>query len=118
VTTQAQILVVEDEPVTARLLFRLLRGAGYVPVFAFSCAAARIARGPFAVAVLDIDLGDGDGVSLAEELLAARTARQIVFHSATLDVTRQTRARRLGVIVNKTGQPEHLLQAIRDALAL
>ncbi|HMJ12389.1 MAG TPA: response regulator [Polyangiaceae bacterium] len=111
-----EILVVEDEPVTARVLGRLLRGAGYSVTWAISCAAARRVTRSFAVAVLDIDLGDGDGVSLAEELSATRRVANVIFHTATLDAERHGRASRIGAVVGKSGDMQPLLSAVSKIL--
>jgi DNA-binding response OmpR family regulator len=116
VSTPPEILLVEDEPVTARVLGRLLRNAGYAVTWAVSCAAARRIDRQFAVAVLDIDLGDGDGVSLAEELFATRRVARVIFHTGTLDAERHGRACRIGIVVGKSGDMQPLLGAVRKIL--
>jgi DNA-binding response OmpR family regulator len=110
------ILVVEDEPANARALSRVFTAAGYCVNFASSCAAARTTSGPFDVAVLDIDLGDGDGVSLARELLAANKVRRVIFHTATLDKTRHAQASQIGPVLPKSGDAQALLAALRARL--
>jgi PAS domain S-box-containing protein len=67
---QATILVVEDEAAAARVLEIMLQRAGYHVVIAESLAAARAALErlrPSAV-LLDVQLPDGSGLELAEEL--------------------------------------------------
>ena len=117
-STPLEILVVEDEPETARVMLRVFRAAGYKPTLAFSCAAARNAAGPFKIAVLDIDLGDGDGVSLAIELLAESRVARVMFHTATRDEARQAQARAIGQVVSKSGDPQPLLRALEAAVAM
>ncbi|HEY6561437.1 MAG TPA: response regulator [Polyangiaceae bacterium] len=115
-STPPEILVVEDEPVTGRVLCRLLRSAGYSVTWAISCAAVRRIDSSFAVAVLDIDLGDGDGVSLAEELFATRRVARAIFHTATLDAERHGRACRIGIVVGKSGDMQPLLSTVLEIL--
>ena len=115
-STPPEILVVEDEPVTARVLCRLLRSAGYPVTWAISCAAVRRLERRFAVAVLDIDLGDGDGVTLAEELFATHRVARVIFHTATLDAERHGRASGIGVVVGKSGDMQPLLCVVREIL--
>jgi CheY-like chemotaxis protein len=71
---QSTILVVEDEPAAARVLEIMLQRAGYDVATAASLQDARQAlakRHPSAV-LLDLELPDGSGLELAEEL-ALRT---------------------------------------------
>jgi DNA-binding response OmpR family regulator len=116
VSTHRHILVVENEPVTARILSRVLRSAGYMAVLASSCASARSLTQHFEVAVLDMDLGDGNGLSLAEELLASNRVRRVIFHTGTMDEMQQQKARRIGLLIVKSGNLQGLLAAIEGLL--
>lgn len=111
----AQLLLVEDDPVLTRAMARALQAIGYQVTTARSVAEARKAGG-FDLAVLDIELGDGSGLELAEELLASGRARSVVFHSATRKPGEQTRAAELGVLVEKSGDLTALLDATTAAL--
>jgi CheY-like chemotaxis protein len=73
--TQHTVLVVEDEPAAARVLEIMLQRAGYAVAVVGSLGEARRALEtlrPSAV-LLDVELPDGSGLTLAEEL-AARSA--------------------------------------------
>lgn len=101
---------------TARLLSRQLQRAGYRIVLAASCSDALAAVGSFEIAILDIELGDGDGIELGARLLCERRVRQVIFHSAIDEPARRARAEQLGAIVPKSAAPQDLLAAIETAL--
>lgn len=74
-TLPAPVLVVEDEPLLLQRLRTLLLGLGYAPdalVFAASLAEARacLATQPVALALVDLQLPDGNGRELIEQLRA------------------------------------------------
>lgn len=74
-TLPAPVLVVEDEPLLQQRLRTLLLGLGYAPdalVFAASLAEARacLATQPVALALVDLQLPDGNGRELIEQLRA------------------------------------------------
>jgi CheY-like chemotaxis protein len=76
----ATILVVEDEPAAARVLEIMLQRAGYHVATAASLADARStlrSLHPSAV-LLDLQLPDGSGLELAEELAARATPIPVV----------------------------------------
>lgn len=69
------VLVVEDEPLLQARLRTLLLGLGYSPdglVFASSLAEARacLAVQPMALALIDLALPDGNGLTLIEQMRA------------------------------------------------
>jgi two-component system alkaline phosphatase synthesis response regulator PhoP len=102
-----RLMLVEDEPTLARALSRLLTRAGYEVVIVASCAEARSAGGTFSVGVFDIDLPDGDGIDLAENLRRMALVRRAVFFSGTTIRRQRVRAARLGPFVEKCkGFPE------------
>ena len=63
-------------------------------------------------AVLDIDLPDGNGVSLAEQLLSQRRVGCIAFFTATKDPDILARADQLGLVIQKSEGMHKLLEAI------
>jgi len=67
---RARILIVEDEPDMANTLAYNLLKAGYEPVLAGTAQEGRdqLARGPFALALLDWMLPDGSGTDLCREI--------------------------------------------------
>src|SRR5260221_13815559 len=94
-------LIVEDDPVVARSVARRLLREGYTVSLAQTCRAARAAGSGFQVAILDLDLPDGSGVDLADDLLRLGAVRGIVFYTGSLDTAQRERARLFGSIIDK-----------------
>jgi len=73
------ILVVEDDAISARALSRLLKFKGHAIEVAATCrealAAAEMFR--FDLAILDLTLPDGDGCDLLAKLLTQRPVKSI-----------------------------------------
>jgi DNA-binding LytR/AlgR family response regulator len=88
-----RLLLVENQPLAARLLSVLARGLGYEPVGPVASAdeAAALFREsipPIDVALLDIGLdGDRDGIELAHELQSIRPVPVIFLTSYADEVT-------------------------------
>jgi PAS domain S-box-containing protein len=78
--TKATILVVEDETAAARVLEIMLQRAGYAVATVSSLAEARRALQSlrFAAVLLDVQLPDGSGLELAEEIAARPTPIPVV----------------------------------------
>jgi len=112
-----RILLVEDNAYLAPPLVRLLKRAGYEVTHVDCCAKARAADGPFDLGVLDLELPDGGGVELSEELVRSRHLEAVVFFTGTLDGALLLRAERVARCIRKTDGTEALLAAIRGALA-
>ena len=110
----AEILVVEDYPPMALLLTRMLRKLGHRVEREFSTKGALRHERVFEHAVLDIDLPDGDGVTLAEQLLSRRRVNSFVFFTATKDAFTLSRAARLGLVVNKSEGLHRLVSVIKQ----
>jgi DNA-binding NtrC family response regulator len=87
-------LVVDDEPGVRELAAAALQMEGYLTLSACSAAeAAELARGRrerIDVLVTDVELGDGDGIDLAESIRANRPDIAILVISG--DGTYQSRA--------------------------
>jgi CheY-like chemotaxis protein len=109
-TTRA--LIVEDDPVVARSLARRLLREGYTVSLAGTCRAARAAGGGFRVAILDLDLPDGNGTDLADELLRLSAVRNIVFYTGSLDAAQRERASLFGHVIDKTQDLQQLVDAL------
>jgi CheY-like chemotaxis protein len=75
-----QLLIVEDNADAAHALSMLLELHGYTCEVAASAAEMRLAtsRHPFDVVLLDLNLPDGDGYTLANHLRTHSLARRIV----------------------------------------
>jgi DNA-binding response OmpR family regulator len=115
--TKARLLVVEDDPVLARTIGRALSALGISVVCAGTCGAGRSAEGLFDGGVFDIDLPDGDGITLAEDLLRAGVVSTAVFFSGRSETDVVGRARALGRFVPKTAGVSKLLETVADSVA-
>lgn len=111
-----RVMLVEDEPTLARALVRLLRRSGYDAELAMSCAEARRLPGTFSVGIFDIDLPDGDGIDLAQQLLCDAIVRRVVFFSGTMTPRKRVRAVGLGPFVEKSKGYFELQEAIEAVL--
>jgi DNA-binding response OmpR family regulator len=107
-----RVLVVEDYPPLATVLAIGVGRLGYEVVRVGSAQRARALAGDWDCAIVDIDLPDGCGVELAEELLTSGRASGVVFYTATRDQERRARAAELGAVVDKA-EP---LQALLDVM--
>ena len=97
-----RLLVVEDDVTVARALSRTLARRGFTVAIARSCAAARALPQHFDLAILDLDLPDGNGLNLARELLASGRLASVVFFSGSSDAALLGRARRVGTVISKS----------------
>ncbi len=117
-----RILIVEDEPDIARSLGRILsRNLAATTTWVASLGEARATLGSngFDLVTLDYALPDGDGLTLLEEIKAARDAPPVVMVTGQGCEEVAARAFRLGVndYVQKTPSlKESLLSAVEGAL--
>jgi CheY-like chemotaxis protein len=109
-----RLLLVEDDVQVNRATERLLSRVGH-KVTACKCVgeALELAES-FDCAVLDIDLPDGDGVTLAQRLLDDGTVPLVVFYSGTTDHRIGARALALGPFVPKSAGGLELAKTISD----
>jgi ActR/RegA family two-component response regulator len=105
-------LIVDDDPVVARSIARRLLREGYTVSIAQTCRAGRAAGAGFQSAVLDLDLPDGSGVDLADELLRLGAVRGVVFYSGSLDIAQRERAALFGTLIDKSRDVEEVIQAL------
>ena len=105
-------LIVEDDPVVARSIARRLLREGYTVSLAQTCRAARAAGTGFHVAILDLDLPDGNGADLADELLRLGAVRGLVFYTGSLDNAQRSRASLFGPVVDKASELDEVMQAL------
>ncbi|MGI4874690.1 MAG: LytR/AlgR family response regulator transcription factor [Janthinobacterium lividum] len=95
-----RLLLVENQPLSARMLTLLVRGLGYEPLGPVPTAAEaldllRESLHSVDVALLDIGLdGDQDGIELAQELLAIRPL-PIIFLTSLADAPTFGRAKQV-----------------------
>lgn len=111
-----RLLLVEDEATLSRALARLLRRKGYEVLLAPSAAAARVMPGTFALGIFDIDLPDGDGVALANDLLQRGVVARAVFFSGTREPEQHRRAEKVAILVDKGDGFPQLMATIELAM--
>ena len=110
VTVTRSVLVVDDDPEFRKLAGRLLAASGLTVVGEADSVAAALAAAarlePSAVLV-DVELPDGDGVTLARELAALPWRPRVVLTSIDGDITTTDEARNAGAraFVHKTELP-------------
>ena len=102
----------------ASLVAGAIRREGHTVVRAGSVASALALTDSFDHAVLDVDLPDGTGVQLAQELLAERRAQRVIFFTASRDVGLLARAASMGLVVDKTAGYDGLIAAVRRIVEL
>ena len=113
------ILVVEDDPLLAEALGRLFcrRGCTVRVTFTAAQAEREATARQFDCAILDVQLGDGDGINLASRLLCGKRIGGAVFYSGVLDGETRRRAANLGAVVDKTARVEKIARAVEECLA-
>jgi two-component system, NtrC family, response regulator AtoC len=115
------ILVVDDSPAARAGLVEMLERAGHPTIGASTAAEARRAaaiREP-GLAVLDLVLPDGDGISLLEELSATWPGLPAVVVTSYVEPRSIVEAMRRGAVeyLAKPVDPDVLVSTVRQALA-
>ncbi len=113
----SRVLLVEDYPPLAKVVAIGLQRLGHDVERAANLARAKECEGPFDLAVLDLELPDGDGVELAAWLFERERAQQVVFFTASRDVALRAAALEFGRIVDKDLGTERLTTAVGEVLA-
>ncbi len=106
-----RILVVDDEAALRRGLRQLFSQRGHAVETAESCATACAVGERFDVAVLDLNLLDGEGDTLAEALITLNLADRVVFYTGSRDAGLIARAQQRGRLVMKDRPVEELVAA-------
>lgn len=113
------ILLVDDSPVALRALTQRLTAEGFEVREALSVAAARnldgATLGRLLVAILDLQLGDGDGTDLAANLVARRPSLPIAFFTSGATPSLVESARGRGPVFLKPDMTP-LVQWVKRAL--
>lgn len=110
-----RVLLVDSDAVAVNLALRALRGAGYDVIQAGSCAAARSLDTRFETGVFELEVGDGNGIELAGELLARGIVERVVFFTFERSAAVLHDALHLGFVIHKGASAEDLLDAVRGA---
>lgn len=111
-----QLLHIENDALVARAISRVLRLKGYKVRSIKSCQEARGVQPMDQVGIFDIDLGDGNGVALAEDLCRSGVVTHAVFFTACTDAESYRRARKSGPVINKTQGVSALLRLLSSEL--
>ncbi len=116
----ARILLVEDDRVLADSLKKYLEmnGLEVEVAYSFSEAVDLLERKKYDVYVLDVNLGDGDGIELLEDLRHFRDDTPTIFISALTDIGTITRGFNAGAedYLKKPFDPEELVVRIKARL--
>jgi len=119
---EAKILVVDDDPSLRMLMKVRLETAGYKLTLAESGAAAldRAAEEVYSVALVDMRLGDMDGITLLEKLLRKQPALPVIIVTAHGSIANAVEATKKGAYdyITKPFDPKDLLHRIANALEL
>lgn len=115
-----QILLVEDNPLTAKGLTYLLEKENYHVDWASSLAEAEadLAKPNYHLAILDVSLPDGEAFNLAERIRQQRANLPIIFLTARDDEADVIRGLELGAedYITKPFRNRELLLRIKKAL--
>jgi two-component system, OmpR family, response regulator len=89
-TTEQTILIIEDEPATARLIQNVLDEAGFTTVTASTAdqASALLRSRGFALITLDLGLGRSDGLDIARSIRARSAAPILIISGRSSDIDR------------------------------
>jgi len=110
------VLLVDDSPAARHAIAKRLKAAGFDVLEAGSAADARtVDLAPFACAVVDVELGDGDGPTLAVELHAKRPDLPVAFFTATSTPDVHERAKGQGPVFTKPNMDPLLAWAKKES---
>src|SRR5690606_14213774 len=76
------------------------------------CRDARQLGQRYDVGIFDVDLDDGNGVALAEELTRSGLVRRAIFYTASTDDGLCAQALGFGPVINKSNGATALLEAL------
>jgi FixJ family two-component response regulator len=119
---RATIYLVDDDQSVLKGLARLLRASGYETRSFPSPVEFLAAHDPQlpGCAILDLMMGDIDGLDLQSRLEAAAISRPIIFLSGAGDISSSVQAMKAGAIdfLTKPVDPAQLLAAVERALVI
>jgi DNA-binding response OmpR family regulator len=115
-----RVLLVEDDRVLAQSLKKYLEMSGLEVelAYSFSDAVDLLERKSYDLYVLDVNLGDGDGIELLEDLRHFKDDTPTIFISALRDIQTITRGFNAGAedYIKKPFDPEELVIRIKARL--
>jgi len=119
-TTQARVLVVDDDPVVAKSIDRVLTGKGYAVITASDGPEAleKLAHEKYDAVFTDIRMPGMDGFEVARRIKAAQPWLPVVIVTGYGSPESKARAKEIGVagFLNKPLSPEMIEGSARDAM--
>jgi two-component system response regulator GlrR len=119
---ETKILVVDDDPSLRMLMQVRLEAAGYNLTLAEGGAEAleRASEEVYSVALVDMRLGDTDGITLLEKLLRKQPSLPVIIVTAHGSIANAVEATKKGAYdyITKPFDPKDLLHRIENALEL
>jgi CheY-like chemotaxis protein len=119
-TTQARVLVVDDDPVVARSIDRVLTGKGYAVITAHDGPEAldKLAQGKYDAVFTDIRMPGMDGLEVAKRIKETQPWLPVVIVTGYGSPASEARAQALGVagFLHKPLSPEMIETCAREAL--
>lgn len=115
------ILLVDDQADVRFMLSLFLEDEGmrFDEAASGEEALTRLRDGEYDLILLDQRMPPGmSGIEVAERLEAEGSTTPIVLYSAFLDPPVETRARELGLRTVEKGEPDRLIEAIKETLAV
>ena len=119
-TTQARVLVVDDDPVVAQSIDRVLTGKGYAVITARDGPEAleKLAQGKYDAVFTDIRMPGMDGLEVAARIKATQPWLPVVIVTGYGSPASEARAKEIGVagFLNKPLSPEMIEGSAREAM--
>jgi len=117
-----RILLVEDDPMICELAAEILKGAGYDVSAVGDAAAARQRfdeqNGLFDLLFIDVELPDGNGLDLTEELLKQKPGISVLIFSGSKDSSLESRITENGYgFIPKPFSLRRLLERVEAAVS-
>lgn len=113
----ARVLVAEDYPALAKVIAIAIQREGHGVERAGSIARALALEGTFDLAVIDLDLRDGWGTELANQLRSEGRLGLVIFLASSSDHEQISTAEAWGQVVTKELGVEPLMTWVRRLLA-
>lgn len=119
-TTQARVLVVDDDPVVARSIDRVLSTKGYAVITARDGpeALAKLAQGSYDAVFTDIRMPGMDGLEVAKRIRETQPWLPVVIVTGYGSPASEARAQAIGVagFLHKPLSPEMIETSAREAV--
>ena len=111
-----RLLLVEDDTLVARSVTRVLRREGHDLTVVTSVKEALEQLGPFDLGIFDVELGDGDGLTLARRLLDRASVMRAIFFTSLSTPSVIAIASERGAYLNKSEGGRQLAQLVGELL--